>query len=37
MPARCAVPGWYPTAYKVAFDEGSKEYRVALVDFEERS
>jgi hypothetical protein len=32
-PPRVTSPGWYPTAYRVAFDETAKEYRIALVDF----
>lgn len=35
-PDQVATPGWYPTAYWVGFDEASKEYRIALVDFKER-
>lgn len=30
-PARHPVPGWYPSAYRVAYDAASGEYRVALV------
>lgn len=35
-PARVATPGWYPSAYRVGFDDESKEYRIALVGFTER-
>jgi hypothetical protein len=36
VPEHVATPGWYPTAYRVGFDEASKEYRIALVGFVER-
>jgi hypothetical protein len=35
-PEHVATPGWYPSAYRVEFDEASKEYRIALVDFSQR-
>lgn len=34
-PSRYAAPGWYPTAYRVRFDEEAKEYRIALTGFQE--
>jgi hypothetical protein len=35
-PARAALPGWYPTAYRVGFDAEAKEYRIALLGFTEK-
>src|SRR5690606_18027224 len=35
-PARYQKPGWYPGAYRIAYDAEAKEYRVAIVDFEWR-
>lgn len=34
-PARYARPGWYASAYRVAWDEVAGEYRVALTGFSE--
>ena len=34
--ARHAVPGWYPGAYRIAYDAQAKEYRVALVQLAKR-
>jgi hypothetical protein len=31
--AKHAEPGWYPGAYRVRWDEATREYRVALTDF----
>jgi hypothetical protein len=30
VPARYAAPGYYPTEYRVYWNAGAKEYRVAL-------
>lgn len=35
-PARVASPGWYPSGYRVGFDDEAKEYRIALIGFSER-
>lgn len=34
-PTRAAKSGWYPSAYRVAFDAEAKEHRIALVGFAE--
>jgi hypothetical protein len=35
--ARCYSPaGWYPTQYSIRYDAEKKEYRVALLSFEQR-
>jgi len=36
VPARYADPGYYPTAYRITWDEQSREYRVALTKLEKR-
>lgn len=33
QPAKYIDPGWYPSAYRIEYDEHAREYRVALVDF----
>ena len=33
---RHAEPGWYPTAYRIRWDEEAREYRVALGEFVKR-
>ena len=33
QPAKYVDPGWYPSAYRIEYDEGAREYHVALVDF----
>lgn len=33
VPARVQTPGYYPTAYRIAWDEAEQVYRVALTDF----
>lgn len=37
LPSKYAVPGLYPTAYKVGFDESSKEFVIALSGLVPRS
>lgn len=32
-PAAYAAPGWYPGAYRIAFDAQAGEYRIALTEF----
>lgn len=34
-PAKYAVPGYYPAAYRVTYDESTKEYRVSITDLTE--
>ena len=34
--ARHAEPGWYPGAYRIAYDAKAREYRVALVQLAKR-
>jgi hypothetical protein len=34
QPTKYEVKGWYPTAYRIHFDEARGEYRVALTGFE---
>jgi hypothetical protein len=36
-PVRYAAPGWYPGAYRVAWDAGSKQYRIALTQLSMRN
>lgn len=36
VPAKYAAPGAYPTAYRIAFDPKTREYRVALTNLVER-
>ena len=33
---RHAEPGWYPTTYRIRWDEEAREYRVSLAEFERR-
>jgi len=35
-PASVESPGWYPSAYRMGFDAEAKEYRIALVGFDQR-
>jgi len=37
VPARHAQPGYYPSSYRIRWDEDAKEYRVALSGFEWRN
>lgn len=34
--ARYAAPGWYPAAYRVAYDAAAREYRIALTQLARR-
>jgi len=33
QPAKYVEAGWYPSAYRIEYDDRAREYRVALVDF----
>lgn len=33
QPARYPEPGWYPSAYRIEYDDQASEYRIALVGF----
>lgn len=33
QPEEVGISGWYPRAYRIAFDQGKKEYVVSLIDF----
>ena len=36
MPASVGEPGYYPNAYRIAYDKQAKEYRIALTNLEWR-
>jgi hypothetical protein len=36
LPARYAVPGHYPTSYRVTYDASANEHRITLGDFVRR-
>jgi len=33
QPAKYVEAGWYPSAYRIEYDDQAREYRIALVDF----
>ena len=35
-PAQVRVPGFYPASYRIAWDEKSREYHIALTDLTRR-
>ena len=37
LPQRYATPGYYPAAYRIAWDAQAKEYRIALTQLTARN